>query len=168
MAVQVPLIPLHPKAIPIRIKQRLSMLVSTLAPSSLLIDSIAPDTASPDDPNEISFTKGEILDIVDKQGKWWQARKADGTLGSTSIVDLPAQHDLTAISSSRPIQLSPNHLMSLHTTLYLHIQRPLSSASSIMLRRARTFHPYRQVVDAVDFALPLFHLLLSYFVYSIS
>ncbi|KAG5639559.1 hypothetical protein H0H81_012230 [Sphagnurus paluster] len=38
-------------------------------------------TASPDDPNEISFTKGEILDIVDKQGKWWQARKQDGTIG---------------------------------------------------------------------------------------
>lgn len=38
-------------------------------------------TASPDDPNEISFTKGEILDIVDKQGKWWQAKKADGTIG---------------------------------------------------------------------------------------
>ncbi|KAJ8084628.1 Transmembrane osmosensor [Marasmius tenuissimus] len=38
-------------------------------------------TASPDDPNEISFTKNEILDIVDKQGKWWHARKADGTVG---------------------------------------------------------------------------------------
>ncbi|KAK7063731.1 high osmolarity signaling protein SHO1 [Favolaschia claudopus] len=38
-------------------------------------------SASADDPNEISFTKGEILDIVDKQGKWWQAKKADGTVG---------------------------------------------------------------------------------------
>ncbi|KAI0315667.1 hypothetical protein OF83DRAFT_1061673 [Amylostereum chailletii] len=38
-------------------------------------------TASPDDPNEISFAKGEILDIVDKQGKWWQAKKDDGTIG---------------------------------------------------------------------------------------
>jgi len=38
-------------------------------------------TASPDDPNEISFMKGEVLDIVDKQGKWWQAKKADGTIG---------------------------------------------------------------------------------------
>ncbi|KIJ65069.1 hypothetical protein HYDPIDRAFT_110965 [Hydnomerulius pinastri MD-312] len=38
-------------------------------------------TASPDDPNEISFTKGEILDIVDKQGKWWQAKKVDGIIG---------------------------------------------------------------------------------------
>ncbi|KIJ08472.1 hypothetical protein PAXINDRAFT_18396 [Paxillus involutus ATCC 200175] len=37
--------------------------------------------ASPDDPNEISFTRGEILDIVDKQGKWWQAKKFDGTIG---------------------------------------------------------------------------------------
>ncbi|KAJ7606890.1 hypothetical protein FB45DRAFT_1068285 [Roridomyces roridus] len=38
-------------------------------------------TASADDPNEISFSKGEILDIVDKQGKWWQAKKADGAIG---------------------------------------------------------------------------------------
>lgn len=46
------------------------------------------DTASPDDPNEISFTKGEVLDIVDKQGKWWQAKKADGTIGSKSAAAL--------------------------------------------------------------------------------
>ncbi|KAG6811573.1 hypothetical protein H0H92_006822 [Tricholoma furcatifolium] len=39
-------------------------------------------TASPDDPNEISFSKGEILDIMDKNGKWWQARKSDGKVGS--------------------------------------------------------------------------------------
>jgi hypothetical protein len=41
-----------------------------------------PDQASPDDPNEISFVKGEILDILDKSGKWWQARKSDGAVGS--------------------------------------------------------------------------------------
>lgn len=38
-------------------------------------------SASPDDPNEISFAKGEILDIVDNSGKWWQARKSDGSKG---------------------------------------------------------------------------------------
>jgi len=38
-------------------------------------------TASADDPNEISFQKGEILEILDNAGKWWQAKKADGTRG---------------------------------------------------------------------------------------
>ncbi|KIY73508.1 hypothetical protein CYLTODRAFT_434174 [Cylindrobasidium torrendii FP15055 ss-10] len=38
-------------------------------------------TASPDDPNELSFNKGDLLDIVDKQGKWWSARRADGVTG---------------------------------------------------------------------------------------
>ncbi|GBC07197.1 hypothetical protein RclHR1_00730046 [Rhizophagus clarus] len=37
--------------------------------------------ANPDDQSELSFTKGEILDIVDNKGKWWQARKADGSTG---------------------------------------------------------------------------------------
>ncbi|CAO3607749.1 unnamed protein product [Mucor hiemalis] len=37
--------------------------------------------ANPDDPNELSFDKGETLDIVDRNGNWWQARKADGTIG---------------------------------------------------------------------------------------
>lgn len=33
------------------------------------------DTASPDDPNEISFAKGEILDIIDNTGKWFVASR---------------------------------------------------------------------------------------------
>ncbi|KAH9858237.1 hypothetical protein C2E23DRAFT_718337 [Lenzites betulinus] len=37
--------------------------------------------ASAEDPNEISFSKGDILEILDKNGKWWQARKADGSIG---------------------------------------------------------------------------------------
>lgn len=36
---------------------------------------------SVDDPNEIPFSKGEILEFVDIEGKWWNARKADGSLG---------------------------------------------------------------------------------------
>ncbi|KAI0347651.1 hypothetical protein BDW22DRAFT_1349683 [Trametopsis cervina] len=37
--------------------------------------------ANKDDPNEISFQKGEILEVLDKQGKWWQTKKQDGTIG---------------------------------------------------------------------------------------
>lgn len=39
------------------------------------------DQANPDDLSELSFAKGEILDIADNKGKWWQARKADGSTG---------------------------------------------------------------------------------------
>lgn len=39
-------------------------------------------TASPDDPNEVSFAKGEILDVVDASGKWWQVRTSSNHVGS--------------------------------------------------------------------------------------
>ncbi|KAL0062264.1 Transmembrane osmosensor [Marasmius tenuissimus] len=37
--------------------------------------------ASPHDPNEVSFAKDEILDVLDKDEKWWRVRKVDGTIG---------------------------------------------------------------------------------------
>ncbi|ORX96824.1 hypothetical protein K493DRAFT_350485 [Basidiobolus meristosporus CBS 931.73] len=37
--------------------------------------------ASADDPNEISFLKDEVVDVADTKGKWWQAKKSDGSVG---------------------------------------------------------------------------------------
>lgn len=39
-------------------------------------------TAGTDDPSELSFKKGETLDILDRSGKWWEGRKTlDGQVG---------------------------------------------------------------------------------------
>jgi len=36
--------------------------------------------ASPDDANELSFKKGDLLEIMDKTGKWWSVKTANGDL----------------------------------------------------------------------------------------
>ncbi|WVW79691.1 hypothetical protein I302_101661 [Kwoniella bestiolae CBS 10118] len=38
-------------------------------------------SASADDPNEVSFAKGDILEVLDNTGKWFQVRTPTGATG---------------------------------------------------------------------------------------
>ncbi|KAJ2161236.1 Transmembrane osmosensor [Coemansia sp. RSA 552] len=37
--------------------------------------------ANPDDPNEVSIAKDEVMLVIDDSGKWWQVKKDDGSVG---------------------------------------------------------------------------------------
>jgi len=82
------------------------------------------DTGSADDPNEISFAKGELLDIVDKQGKWWQAKKSDGTVGSEYPFTAETMGSAERYVRSCSFKLPPTSLRSTFSNLptnYLYV-----------------------------------------------
>ncbi|CAO3673398.1 unnamed protein product [Rhizopus stolonifer] len=48
---------------------------------NLMATALHPYQANPDDPNELSFSKGETLEILNSKGNWWHAKKNDNTVG---------------------------------------------------------------------------------------
>ena len=42
-------------------------------------------SADPSDSNEVSFAKGDILDVMDNTGKWFQVRTPSGQTGVSEI-----------------------------------------------------------------------------------
>jgi SHO1 osmosensor len=58
-------------------------------------------SASPDDPNEVSFAKGDMLDVIDGTGKWFQVRAPNGQTGVSLFLYLSSM----ALMADCPIQL---------------------------------------------------------------
>ncbi|KAJ7875376.1 hypothetical protein B0H14DRAFT_64004 [Mycena olivaceomarginata] len=57
-------------------------------------------SAAPDDPNEISFHQGDIVDLCEKQSPdWWQVRKADGSVGIAPSICL---RQIASVASTEP------------------------------------------------------------------
>ncbi|KAJ3173723.1 Transmembrane osmosensor [Geranomyces variabilis] len=53
----------------------------TQSPAFSKATALFPYDANPEDPSELSFRKGDKLEVLNNQGKWWQVRKADGAVG---------------------------------------------------------------------------------------
>lgn len=55
--------------------------------------------ADPADPNEVSFNKGDMLEVLDNTGKWFQVKTQGGQTGVSSS-QIPADlrlHHLTTL-----------------------------------------------------------------------
>ena len=66
------------------------------------------DTASPDDPDDLSFSRGDILHIIDNADIWWRAETEDGTRGSMSYLLTDSNACSLILLCSCPIKLFPN------------------------------------------------------------
>jgi hypothetical protein len=95
------------------------------------------DTASSEDPTELSFRKGEVLDILTKSDLWWEARKADGTRGSTLI-----PFCLT-INEAEPKLVAPSNYLELLTKLASD-----NSTVELSVRSSNTFKVYPYKAEA--------------------
>lgn len=62
------------------------------------------DPGAADDANELPFKKGEHLDIIDKSGKWWEARTSAGRKGSMYFL-----HLILPVSMKTDIFLKKNY-----------------------------------------------------------
>ncbi|ORZ06866.1 hypothetical protein BCR42DRAFT_426604 [Absidia repens] len=58
-----------------------SMATSPVLEYNERVEALHEYRANPEDPSELSFDRGDILEIVDRRGNWWQARKSDGSTG---------------------------------------------------------------------------------------
>ncbi|TPX65750.1 hypothetical protein SpCBS45565_g04988 [Spizellomyces sp. 'palustris'] len=50
-------------------------------PSVTKANALFPYEANPEDPTEVSFAKGDLLEVLSNQGKWWQVRTPTGAVG---------------------------------------------------------------------------------------
>jgi hypothetical protein len=78
------------------------------SPFLILMLNYFTDSASLEDPNELSFSKGEILGIINKRAKWWQAETENGIRGSMSYLLTDSNVCLLRPSCSYTVKLCSN------------------------------------------------------------
>ena len=85
------------------------------------------DRANPQDPSELSFSKNEELEIIDRNGNWWKARKQDGSVGivpsnyvSSSWLFIYYVHDILTILYSSLLFRYTSVIIEMESTNYLN------------------------------------------------
>ncbi|KAF9459215.1 hypothetical protein BDZ94DRAFT_1054728 [Collybia nuda] len=107
----------EPKEIP---SAKASTTLAIQDPHPFKAEALHSYTASPDDSTELSFKKGEVLDILTKSEQWWEARKLDGTKGiapsnylkeitpkAAKVEDVPSSVAPTQVTESAPQESYP-------------------------------------------------------------
>lgn len=104
------------------------------------------DTGSLDDPTELAFRKGEILEILTKSDRWWQARTLDGKKGSKFVFSSPVYYQ----SLTSTLQVAPsNYLREISTvpmTLTSATSTTMESGNAATVKpesQAEEFYPYK-------------------------
>ena len=114
------------------------------------------DKASPDDPTELSFKKGDILHVVERKGNWWQARNSEGATGIipsnyVSLFCANKELEMCVCANRVCISLLHNGWFLFSVSLTLHIIFIYSFASP----------PFTQVNIVVAFCISFLSLALS-------
>lgn len=61
--------------------QKVQVREPTPQPTVLRAKAMYAYSADPSDSNEVSFAKGDILEVLDNSGKWWQVKTPSGAVG---------------------------------------------------------------------------------------
>ncbi|KAJ7778428.1 hypothetical protein B0H16DRAFT_886714 [Mycena metata] len=110
--------------------------------------------ADPDDLDEISFNAGEILDILDKQGKWWLVQRADGSIGiaSSDYFGLPDEVNLESRSNRSSLGVLPVHPYSTPDHGRSFSQEEIFDLVDKQLQSWKTRKPDRDSVPSSDYS----------------